>query len=359
MTRGAGIWSRVDRNVKILVAVAIVLALLPLWLQGASLEIGIRILLFAMLATAWNLMAGYAGLFSFGHAAYFGLGAYATAVLQVDYGWSPWLGMLVGMVLAGLFAVLTGYLSFRYRLKGAYFVLTTFAFAEMLRLIFLHWEFVNRAIGFRVPLIRDGSWTDMQFPPGSPAYYYVVLGMLLAVLIVVILLMRSRSGYYIVAIRDNEEAAAALGVNPMRYKLYAVGLSGALTAMGGTFYFQYIFFIDPSLAFGPAVSIQILLPAIIGGMGTMWGPLIGAFLLVPLGEVTSGLVRNPPELLSFLSGRAGLDLMIFGALLVAIIMFLPKGVYGSITQAVTVRRQRQQRAPATASAAGTGSGEGA
>src|SRR5690606_5643619 len=130
------------------------------------------------------------------------------------------------------------------------------------------------------------------------------------------LLMRSRSGYFIVAIRDNEEAAGALGINPMRYKLLAVGLSGALTAMGGTFYFQYIFFIDPGLAFGPAMSIQILVPAIIGGMGTMWGPVIGAFLLVPLGELTSGLVRTPPEFLSFLAGRAGLDLMLYGGLIV-------------------------------------------
>ncbi len=342
MTAAARLWTRLDTNLKVLVAIAAVLAALPLLgLSGAWLEIGIRILLFAMLATAWNLMAGYAGLFSFGHAAFFGIGAYSTAVLQVDYGWSPWLGMIVGMVLAGGFAMVTGYLSFRYRLKGAYFVLTTFAFAEMLRLIFLHWEFVNEAIGFRVPLRRENSWAMMQFLPGSPAYYYVVLAMLLAVLLLVILLMRSRSGYFIVAIRDSEEAAGALGVNPMRYKLLAVGLSGALTAMGGTFYFQYIFFIDPSLAFGPSVSIQILVPAIIGGMGTMWGPLVGAFLLVPLGELTTGAVRNPPEVLSFLADRAGLDLMLYGGLIVLIIMFMPKGVYGSIAHALTVRRQRR------------------
>ena len=332
-----------DNNLKVLLALAVALAVVPLGVSGASLEIAIRILLFAMLASAWNLMAGYAGLFSFGHAAFFGIGAYSTAVLQVNYGWSPWIAMVVGMVLAGGFAVLTGYLSFRYRLKGAYFVLTTFAFAEMLRLIFLHWEFVNRAIGFRVPVMREGSFTMMQFLPGSPAYYYVVLVMLLATLVTVALLMRSRSGYFIVAIRDNEEAAGALGINPMRYKLLAVGLSGALTAMGGTFYFQYIFFIDPGLAFGPAMSIQILVPAIIGGMGTMWGPVIGAFLLVPLGELTSGLVRTPPEFLSFLAGRAGLDLMLYGGLIVLIIMFLPKGVYGSLTHRIAVRRQRRQR----------------
>lgn len=343
-------WRRTDTNVKVLAAVVVLLALLPLvlpvlplGLSGVSLEIGIRILLFAMLATAWNLMAGYAGLFSFGHAAFFGIGAYSTAVLQVDYGWSPWLGMIVGMALAGGFAVVTGYLSFRYRLKGAYFVLTTFAFAEMLRLIFLHWEFVNEALGFRVPLLRENSWPMMQFLPDSPAYYYVALGMLLVVLLTVTLLMRSRSGYFIVAIRDSEEAAGALGINPMRYKLLAVGLSGALTAMGGTFYFEYIFFIDPSLAFGPSVSIQILVPAIIGGMGTMWGPLVGAFLLVPLGELTTAAVRNPPEVLSFLADRAGLDLMLYGGLIVLIIMFLPKGVYGSIAHAVRVRRQRRGR----------------
>ncbi len=343
MTAVARTWTRIDTNLKLLVAIGAVLAVLPWWLRGDELDIGIRILLFAMLATAWNLMAGYAGLFSFGHAAFFGIGAYSTAVLQVDYGWSPWLGMLVGMVLAGGFAIVTGYLSFRYRLKGAYFVLTTFAFAEMLRLIFLHWDFVNQAVGYRVPLLRENSWTMMQFLPGSPAYYYVALIMLLAALLIVIVLMRSRSGFFVVAVRDSEEAAGALGINPMRYKLLAVGVSGALTAMGGTFYFQYIFFIDPSLAFGPAVSIQILVPAIIGGMGTMWGPLIGAVLLVPLGELTTDAVRNPPEVLSFLADRAGLDLMIYGGLIVLIVMFMPKGVYGSIAHALTVRRRRRVR----------------
>lgn len=339
---------RVPREYLVLAAITIVLLVVPQFLEGAQLEVAIRIVLFAMLGTAWNVMAGYAGLFSFGHAAYFGIGAYSGAYLLVEHGWSPWLGMLVGMVLGAAFAVLTGYLSFRYRLTGAYFVLTTFAFAEMLRLVVLNLDVLNAALGFRVPINRDAGLADMQFAPGSNAYYYVILFMLVVTLAVTITLMRSRSGYYIVAIRDNEEAAASLGLNPMRYKLQAVAFSGALTAAGGTFYFMFLFFIDPSLAFGAGVSVEILLPAIIGGMATLWGPLVGAALLVPLSEFASALVRSPPSWLSFVQGRSGIGLMIFGGLLVAIIIFLPKGVYGTIADRVKVaqaqRRQQEREA---------------
>jgi branched-chain amino acid transport system permease protein len=341
------IMQRVPREYLVLAAITVVLIVVPQFLEGAQLEVAVRIVLFAMLGTAWNVMAGYGGLFSFGHAAYFGIGAYSGAYLLVEHGWSPWLGMLVGMVLGAAFAVLTGYLSFRYRLTGAYFVLTTFAFAEMLRLIVLNLDVLNAALGFRVPLDREAGLADMQFPPGSNAYYYVVLFMLVVTLAVTIALMRSRNGYYIVAIRDNEEAAASLGLNPMRYKLQAVAFSGALTAAGGTFYFMFLFFIDPPLAFGAGVSVEILLPAIIGGMATVWGPLVGAALLVPLSEFATAFVRSPPSWLSFLQGRSGIALMIFGALLIAIIIFLPKGVYGTIADRVKVaqaRRRQQDRA---------------
>lgn len=336
------VMQRVPREYLVLVAITVVLLAVPQFLSGAHLEVAIRILLFAMLGTAWNMMAGYAGLFSFGHAAYFGIGAYSGAYLLVEHGWSPWLGMCVGMVLGAAFAVLTGYLSFRYKLTGAYFVLTTFAFAEMLRLIVLNLDLLNAALGFRVPIVRDAGVLDLQFAPGSPAYYYVILFLLVVTLMATIALVRSRSGYFIVAIRDNEEAAASLGLNPMRYKLQAVAFSGALTAAGGTFYFMFLFFIDPPLAFGAGVSVEILLPAIIGGMGTLWGPLVGASLLVPLSEFTTALVRRPPGWLSFLQGRSGIALMIFGALLMAIIIFLPKGVYGTIADRFAVARARKR-----------------
>ena len=340
---------RLDTNYVVLALLTVLLSTVPFFLSGASLEIAIRILLFGMMSTAWNVMAGYAGLFSFGHAAYFGLGAYSGAYLLVEHGISPWIGMAVGMILGGAFAALTGFLSFRYKLTGAYFVLTTFAFAEMLRLIALNLDLVNRAIGFRVPIIRDAGLWDLQFSPGSSGYYYVVLGMLIVTLFATITLMRSKNGYYIVAIRDNEEAAASLGLNPLRYKLISVAFSGALTAAGGTFYFQLLFFVDPQVAFGPQVSVEILLPAIIGGMGTMWGPLVGSALLVPLSEFTSWLVRSPPAVLGFLQGRSGVDLMMFGALLIAIIIFLPKGVYGTIAERLSLRQARRRSSAEEAS----------
>lgn len=333
---------RVDGNYIVLAGLALVLAFVPLFAEGAMLQVAIRALLFGMLGTAWNIMAGHAGLFSFGHAAFFGLGAYTSAYLLVEHGVSPWIGMVAGMAVGAAFAVLTGYLSFRYKLTGAYFVLTTFAFAEMLRLITINFEAVNAARGYRVPLQRDATFWDMQFPPESSAYYYVILGMLVLSLLATISFMRSRNGYFITAIRDNEEAAASLGINPMRYKLLATALSGALTAAGGTFYFQFLFFIDPSLAFGASMSVEILLPGIIGGMGTIYGPLVGSMLLMPLSEFTGWLVRSPPRLLGFLEGRSGVDLAIFGGLLVGIIIFLPKGVLGTIMDRSSTRQARRR-----------------
>lgn len=319
-----------DRNLLALAVIVLVAIPIPFLLSTPQMEIAVRIILFALVSVGWNVMGGFAGHFSFGHAAYFGIGAYSTAYLLVNLGWSPWIGMVVGAVLAALFAMLTGYLSFRYKLTGAYFALATLAFAEMLRQLADGSELVNRSAGFQVPLLRDGSWWMLQFRPGSPSYYFIILALFAIAMLVVIFLMRSRAGYYIIALREDEAAAASLGVNPMRYKLLAVAVSGAITAIGGAFFFQFLFFIDPELAFGAGISIQAILPAIIGGTGTIWGPAVGSLILVGLSEVTAGLTRNPPELLSFLDGRSGLDLMIFGVILILIIMFLPLGLYGSI-----------------------------
>lgn len=319
-----------DRNLLALAGVVVLAIPIPPLLSAPQREIAVRIILFALISVGWNVMGGFGGHFSFGHAAYFGIGAYSTAWLLVRLGWSPWIGMLVGAVLAAAYAVATGYLSFRYKLTGAYFALATLAFAEMLRHIANNNDFVNRSAGFQVPLRREPSWWMLQFPPGSSSYYYAILGLFALAMLVVIVLMRRRAGYYIVALREDEAAAASLGVNPMRYKLLAVGISGAITAIGGSFFFQFLFFIDPELAFGASVSVQAILPAIIGGTGTIWGPPIGSLILVGLGEVTAGLTRNPPAALGFLQGRSGLDLMIFGAVLILIIMFLPRGLYGTL-----------------------------
>jgi branched-chain amino acid transport system permease protein len=340
---------RLDANSKAIVVIGLVAVLIPQFVSGSSLDVATRIVLFAGLSSAWNVMAGYSGLFSFGHAAFFGLGAYSTAYLLAVRGISPVIGLVAGAAAGALFGLLLGYLTFRYRLRGAYFVLTTFAFAEMLYLIALKFGPINGAVGLRVPIRREESWWWMQFAPNSPNYFYLMLIYLLVSLAAINMLTRSRTGQYIVAVRDDEDAASALGINPLRSRLTAVAWSGALTAVGGTFYFQYLFFIEPPLAFGPAISVEILLPGVIGGMGTFWGPLVGSGLLVLLGEFTSTFVRRPPDFLSFLQGRSGLDLALYGALLIGIIMFLPRGIYGTLEHRWQVRKERRMQQQIVAS----------
>lgn len=323
--------SRSDLGI-LLIGVA-VLAVVPAVLSGQLLSVAVRILLFGLLGVAWNVMGGFAGQFSFGHAAFFGLGAYTTGVLLVNFGVSPWIGMIAGAAVAGAYGALEGWLSFRYKLEGAYFALATFAFAEMLRLYVLRSDALNAAVGFRVPL-SEPSWWMLQFPADSPNYYFTILGLLAVVLVVAILLVRSTPGLFILAVRENEQAAEAAGVPATRYKILAVTTSAALTAIGGSFYLMFFFFIDPEIAFGPRLSVEILLPAIIGGVGTIWGPPIGAVLLIGLGELSTVLVRNPPAFLDVLQGRSGVDLIIYAVLLVVVILFLPKGVYGTFVNRV-------------------------
>jgi branched-chain amino acid transport system permease protein len=318
------------RHVIAALVVGLLLIPVPLLLPQAQQAVAVRILIFALLSIGWNVMSGFGGMFSFGHAAFFGLGAYTSVWLLVEKNVSPWLGMLAGMAVAAAFGVLVGFLALRYRLKGAYFALSTFAFAEMLRLIAINSDFVNRAVGYNVPLRSESSWAFMQFEPGSPNYFYIGLVLTVAALLVSILFLRSRQGRFAVAVRDDEDAAAALGIPVMRTKLLTIALSAAISSLAGAFFVQYYFFIDPTGAFGSSVSIQAILPAVIGGVATIWGPLIGSLILGPLNDVTATLLRNPPEALSFLAGRAGLDVILYAVLLILIVLLLPQGVYGAI-----------------------------
>ncbi|WNV76188.1 branched-chain amino acid ABC transporter permease [Geodermatophilus sp. DSM 44513] len=311
---------------------AVVLAFLPLVLPPAQQSVAVRVLVFAILALGWNIMSGFGGMFSFGHAAYFGLGAYVSVWLLVEQGISPWIGMLAGMAVAAAFAVLIGFLALRYRLKGAYFALSTFAFAEMLRLYATNSDLVNRAVGYNVPLRSESSLAYMQFEPGAASYFWIALALTVLALVTTIVFLRSRTGRFTVAVRDDEDAAAALGIPVMRTKLVTIALSAAITSVAGTFYVQYYFFVDPDVAFGSSVSIQAILPAVIGGVATIWGPVVGAAILGPLNDVTATLLRNPPAGLEFLQGRAGLDVMVYAVLLILIVLVLPQGVYGSLRE---------------------------
>jgi branched-chain amino acid transport system permease protein len=298
---------------------------LPPLLPKYALEVLISILFFGYLGACWNILGGYGGQFSFGHAAFFGLGAYTSTLLFLHWGVSPWIGMLAGGLLAAGFGLFAGYLSFRYGLRGPYFSLVTLAFAEMLRVVAVNWKAVGSSLGLVVP--NRGSAPALFLFAEKLPYYYVILTMAVGALVITRAMERSRMGYALAAIRENEDAAEAAGVDALSTKLSAMALSSFLTALGGTFYAQYFSYIDPSLTFGPAISIGGLLPAIVGGAGTVTGPLLGSFVLTPISELTRAALR----------GRAGADIMLYGLVLILVISFLPNGLVGWI---------RARRAPA-------------
>jgi branched-chain amino acid transport system permease protein len=288
----------------------------PPALPSYFLEILITVLFVGYLGSSWNILGGYAGQFSFGHAAYFGLGAYTSTLLFLRLGLSPWIGMFVGGALAALFGVFAGFLSFRYGLRGPYFSLVTLAFAEMLRVVAVNSKAIGSSIGLVIPN-RISAPASFVFT-GKLPYYYVILVMALAAVAVTWWIERSKLGYALVAIRENEDAAEAAGVDALGMKLRAMAISSFLTALGGTFYAQYFAYIDPTVTFGPAISIQALLQAIVGGAGTVLGPFLGAFVLTPVSELTRSLFR----------GRAGVDIMAYGLILILVISFLPQGLMG-------------------------------
>ena len=298
----------------------LLLLVVPPLLPKYFLEVLISVLFWAYLGSAWNILGGYGGQFSFGHAAFFGIGAYTSTLLLLHAGLTPWLGMLAGGVLAALYGLVVGFLSFRYGLRGPYFSLVTLAFAEMLRVVAVNWKAVGSSLGLVIP--SRGSAPGMFVFESKLGYYYVMLAMTLAALGITWGIARSRLGYALVAVRENEDAAEAAGLDTLGVKLSGMIVSSFLTALGGTFYAQYWAYIDPSLTLGVSVSIEGLLRAIVGGAGTVWGPLLGSFALTPLSELTRAALR----------GRPGADVMLYGLVLILVISFLPRGLMGWITR---------------------------
>lgn len=293
------------------------------------LHLGILILYYALVSQAWNILSGYAGQFSFGHAMFFGTGAYTSAILMMKYNISPWIGMFVGVAVSILIGLFIGFLSFRYKLRGAYFSLGTLAFAEILRILVQNLDYFNKTLGILLP-IGNNPWM-FQFQ-SRVSYYYTILIMLAIVTFITFWISRSRLGFNLIAIRENEDAAQSLGVNTFNTKMIAIAISGALTSIGGTFYAQYILFIDPPTTFGNDVSVSIILPAILGGMGTILGPFIGSLIIVPLGELTA----------YFFGGFAGVHLMVYGLVLVLVILFLPEGLVGWVQEKMRIRSQKRE-----------------
>jgi branched-chain amino acid transport system permease protein len=310
------------------------LAAVPLFVHSnVVLNFLVVTLMIALAGQGWNVLGGYGGQYSFGHAAFFGTGAYATAILQVHYGVNAWIGFGIGIAAGAAIGAIIGALAFRAGLRSSYFALVTLAFAEVLRILASVAPITGAGVGLLVKL--DLGAQSLQFHSRA-AFYLVILALVAVSLVIARLLERSRFGAWLIAVRENEDAASALGVDAFSIKLGAMVLSAAITAAAGCFYVQYFLFIDSGIAYGSWISIEALLTPIIGGVGTVFGALVGALVVKSLGEGIRLVTGDVP----------GLDLMIYGAVLILIIRFAPRGLLGAV---VDLRRRVARRFAASRS----------
>ena len=292
---------------------------LPLFAGNYVVSILVVVLFSAYVGQAWNLMMGYAGQLSLGHALYVGLGAYVSSGLFVHYGLPPWIGMLAGMAVAGLAGIAIAALSFRFGVTGVYFALLTIAFAEFTRIAFNHFGWVGGSSGLYLPVVTL-THDDIVHLRGSPRmFYYVLLALTLAALALSHLLLGQRIGFYWRAIREDQEAAQAAGIDVFRYKIAAAALSATMTAIAGTLMAFYDNNLYPDTTFGIGRSIDIITAPIIGGLGTLFGPILGAFVLTTLSETMTSLSAS--------LGVNGLKQWIYGAALLVIVMLQPAGLW--------------------------------
>ena len=308
------------REAALAAALAALLALLPLVASNALLNFLLSGLIVALAAQGWNLLGGFAGQLSFGHAAFFGTGAYATAILQLR-GVNAWAGLAAGVALGAAVGWIIGALSFRAKLRGSYFALVTLAFAEVLRILANAAEFTGGAAGLLIRLAPGAA--NLQFPSRA-VFVWVVLGCIAFALLLTAGIARGRFGARLVAVRENEDAARALGVNVLRVKLQAIALSGAITAAAGCLYAQNFLYLDANIAYGTWISVEVLIACILGGVGTVLGPVVGALALHGVGELAKVAVGQAVGPIN------GIDLVLFGVLLIAAVAFVPQGIVGGL-----------------------------
>ncbi|MBZ0141860.1 MAG: branched-chain amino acid ABC transporter permease, partial [Pseudorhodoplanes sp.] len=289
----------------------------PYVVNDYLLTVLIIILYYAYTGQAWNIMMGFAGQLSLGHALYVGLGAYTAAAFYVHFGISPWIGILAAIPIAIAGGAIIGFLAFRFRVGGVYFAILTIAFAEFARVGFDHFSWVGGSSGFFLP-VANYTISDLWNLRGKPTmFYYLILAMTVLAFVICRLLLTSRIGYFWLAIREDEEAARAIGIDTFRYKMYAVILSAGMTSLAGIFFAFFYNNLFPEQVFHISRSIELILAPIVGGLGTVFGPIVGAFILTPLGEiliaVTERLGINAP----------GTKAVFYGALLIVIVSLVP------------------------------------
>lgn len=305
----------VSSQTSVLVIIFVALLIYPwVFTKPFPRHLAIMIFLYALMGSAWNVVGGYMGQVSLGHAVFFALGAYTSSILLIKLNISPWLGMVAGILVALAVAMVIGYACFR--LGGRYFSMATVVIGEIVRTVFINWRWVGGACGLYLPLLPD-SFLNLEFHVSKIPYYYIILTFLVVNIVATHVMEKSRLGYYFKAIRDDPEAAQSLGINILKYKLVGLAFSVIFTAIAGTLYAQYVLFIDPTSTMPFLVSLRIALVAILGGLGTLWGPIIGAFVLIPISEATR---------IRFSGGGRAFDLVVLGALIVLFAVFQPRGL---------------------------------
>lgn len=303
-----------------IIAIVAALACIPLITSSnVVLNFMVTTLLLTLAGQGWNVLGGYGGQYSFGHAAFFGTGAYVTAILQMRYGLNAWPAFATGIVAGAGVGAIIGGLTFPSGLRGSYFALVTLAFAEVLRIVASVTPITGAGVGILIKL--DLGARALQFQSRA-AFYWFILALVAGALVITRLIEQSRFGAWLVAVRENEDAARALGVDATRVKLGAMTVSAAMAAAAGCFYAQYFLFIDASIAYGPWISVEALLAPIVGGVGTVFGPLLGALMVKTLGEAAKFVTGDVP----------GLDLVVFGVVLILVVGVAPRGVAGVVAR---------------------------
>jgi len=279
----------------------------------------ILVLLFASMAQSWNILGGYCGQVSFGHSVFFGIGAYGAGMAMVTYHVPPWSGAIAGACIAALVAIVISYPCFR--LKGHYFAIATFAIVEIFNRLFMVWDWIGGAMGLDYPILDDG-WKYFMWSSTKTGYYYGALALFVLVFSLVRWIEQHRLGYYLRAVREGQETAESLGVNSTVVKLSAMALSAFLAALCGAFFAQYNYRVDPPMVMSLDMSMRFVLITILGGVGTFYGPLLGAAILIPLQEYTRAYMGHL---------GTGVDLIIFGLIIILMMVRQPRGIMGILS----------------------------
>ena len=314
-----------------LAVLAALLLVLPAFIGPYALSVATLILYFAYTGQAWNVMMGFAGQLSLGHSLYVGVGAYTAGALFFHYGIGPWAGLWVAMLLCVAFGLVIGFLAFRFGISGVYFALLTIAFAEFTRIGFDHLDWLGGPGGMFLKVAQRDTWDLLNFRGPPLMYYYAMLFLTVAAFLLCAWLLRSRAGYYWQAIRENEEAAQALGINTFRWKMLAVAISAAMTAISGVFFAFYYNNLFPHEIFSMNRSIELILGPVIGGIGTLFGPIFGAAVLTLLSDgITEALAALGWEI-------PGIKQVFYGLVLLVVVMFLPHGIWPALARRLKIR----------------------